>query len=118
MTNRIPQVVLAACIAIVLPIVVPTAQAKQCSVARPSDQQGQWWSWRLIDGRKCWYEGRTMISKSLLQWSVQSSVKQESRAMPAKLLTEKHNDPLDSRASMPDNVDTFESMWRARALNY
>jgi hypothetical protein len=26
------------------------------------------WTWRLIDGRKCWYEGRPDISKDNLRW--------------------------------------------------
>jgi hypothetical protein len=101
--------ILAACIITVLPIVVPTAQAKQCSIARPLDPQGHWWSWRLIDGRKCWYEGRTVISKSALQWS--------SPATPITVLTDKPNNPLVSRASLPDAAESFESLWRARAIN-
>ena len=33
------------------------ALAKQCSAERPSDAR-TYWSYRLIDGRKCWYEGK------------------------------------------------------------
>jgi hypothetical protein len=116
MTNPISPITLAVCILTVFPIFVPTAQAKQCRVEHPSDQQGHWWSWRLVDGRKCWYEGRTMISKSSLQWSVPSSARSESPATPVSVLMEKRNDLLDSRASMPD-LDSFESLWRARAMN-
>src|SRR6266480_222606 len=101
MTNHIRPVAFAACIATVLLIGAPTAQAKQCSVAMPSNPQGHWWSWRLIDGRKCWYEGRTAISKSLLQWS--------GPATPISVLTEKPKELLDSRASLPDDADSFES---------
>src|SRR5436190_20023555 len=108
MTMRISPVALAACIITVLPNVAAAAQAKQCSIARPLDPKGHWWSWRLIDGRKCWYEGRTAISKSLLQWS--------GPATPTGGLTEKPNDLLDSRASLPDGADSFESLWRARAI--
>jgi hypothetical protein len=93
----------------ILSIVAPAAQAKQCSMARPLDPKGHWWSWRLIDGRKCWYEGRIAISKSLLQWS--------GPAIPTRVLTEKPNDLFDSRASLPDGADSFESLWRARAIN-
>jgi hypothetical protein len=45
----------------------PAAQAKQCSAERPSASPAHW-SYRLIDGRKCWYEGENGLSKSLLQW--------------------------------------------------
>jgi hypothetical protein len=27
-----------------------------------------YWAWRLIDGRKCWYEGAVGMDKSLLHW--------------------------------------------------
>lgn len=43
-------------------------QAKQCSAERPANARS-YWSYRLIDGRKCWYEGKQMISKSLLYWA-------------------------------------------------
>jgi hypothetical protein len=116
MTKQIRLVAFAACIATLSPIGVPTAQAKQCSVARPSNTP-HWWSWRIIDGRKCWYEGRNMISKSLLQWPAQASVQPKSDATPISVLAEKPNDPLDSQAWVTDDADSFESRWRARAMN-
>ena len=58
--------IFAACIATFSSIDMPTAHAKQqCSAEVPSNQLGHW-SWRMIDGRKCWYEGKPMLSKSLL----------------------------------------------------
>src|SRR5690242_19315001 len=49
-----------------------SAAAKQCNVAMPSKPKAHW-SYRLIDGRKCWYEGQNNLSKSLLSWSVNTS---------------------------------------------
>ena len=46
---------------------VTPAQAKQCSAERPGNARS-YWSYRIIDGRKCWYEGKPMLSKSLLHW--------------------------------------------------
>src|SRR4030081_253154 len=57
---------------IVLLIGMQAAEAKQCSVALPSNPQGHW-SYRHIDGRKCWYEGENNFPKSLLQWPEQAS---------------------------------------------
>lgn len=54
-------------------------QAKQCSAERPANARS-YWSYRLIDGRKCWYEGKQMISKSLLHWSTSKTA----QAAPAK----------------------------------
>jgi hypothetical protein len=116
MRKQIRPLVFVACIAALLPMGVPTAQANQCSVARPADPHGHWWSWRLIDGRKCWYEGKAMISKSSLQWSSQASAQPKPDAGPKRILTQKPDDPLDAQASAFDS-DSFEARWRARALN-
>jgi hypothetical protein len=118
MPVQIRTVAFAACIATLWPVGAPTAQAKQCSVAPTSNPQGHWWSWRLIDGRKCWYEGKNMISKSLLQWPAQASAQPKSDGGPVSVLTQEPNNPLDSQAWVPDDADdTFESRWRARAMN-
>jgi len=68
MRKQTPLVAFAACVATFSSIGIPVAEAKQkCSAAMPSNLHG-YWSWRLIDGRKCWYEGKPMLSKSLLEW--------------------------------------------------
>ena len=51
-----------------------TAQAMECSAAIPSHPQGHW-SYRLIDGRKCWYQGENNLSKSLLRWPGETSAR-------------------------------------------
>jgi hypothetical protein len=30
---------------------------------------GNGWSWRLIDGRRCWYPSRRRVDKSVLHWT-------------------------------------------------
>jgi hypothetical protein len=67
MRKQTPLIAFAACIATLSSIGIPTAQAKQqCSAAMPSNPHG-YWSWRLIDGRKCWYEGKPMLCWSGLR---------------------------------------------------
>jgi hypothetical protein len=115
MRQQTPLIAFAACIATLLSIGIPTAQAKQkCSAAMPSSSHG-YWSWRLIDGRKCWYEGKPMLSKSSLEWPAQASAKPKSdreltSALPEK---QKRGNLLDSQAWAPDDSDTFEARWRA-----
>jgi hypothetical protein len=116
MNRQIRPVFFGACIAALLPIGATTAQAIECSVAVPSNAQRHW-SYRLIDGRKCWYEGKHAISKSLLRWPAQASAQPKSDAAPISALTEKRNDPLDSQAWIPDDADSFEARWRARAIS-
>jgi len=122
MKTQILLVFLAACIAALAPIGGANAKAMECSVARPSSAQG-YWSWRLIDGRKCWYAGKTMISKSLLQWPAKASVQAKAdpkpvpvTIVPVTVVTEKRSDPLDAQARMLDYANSFEARWRARAI--
>ena len=101
-----PSIVLAACIAAQSSIGMTTAQAKQqCSVAVPSDTHGQWWSYRLIDGRKCWYEGKPGLSKSLLEWPKETSEQPgSSREVTGDVTV---TPLLDSQAWAPEGSDTL-----------
>ena len=122
MKMQIRLIFFAVCIAALVPIGMLTAQAKaqikQC-VASPSKTQGHW-SWRLIDGRKCWYAGKTVISKSLLKWPAKASVQAKAdtapvpvTVAPVTVVTEKRSSPMDAQARMLDD-DSFELRWRAR----
>jgi len=112
MTKQFRSVAFGACIATLLPIDAPTAQAKQCSVALPSNPKAHW-TYRIIDGRKCWYEGNNMLPKSLLRWPTRTPAQSVSDAAPITVLTVKPNNPLDSQAWAPDDSDSFEARWRA-----
>jgi hypothetical protein len=125
MKTQILLVFFAACIAAFMPTGVANAKAMECSAARPASAQA-YWSWRLIDGRKCWYAGKTMISKSLLQWPAKASVQAKADTAPVRVTvvpvtvvpatTEKRSDPLDAQARLLDYANSFEARWRARAI--
>ena len=110
-----PVFFFAICISALVPIGMLTAQAKapirECN-ASPSKTQGHW-SWRLIDGRKCWYAGKTMISKSLLKWPAAAPAQAKAAAPLVNVATEKRSGPMNAQARMLDD-DSFESRWRAR----
>ena len=112
--RKLPTIALAAGIATLLPVGTPNAQAKQqCSAAAPSNPHGRWWSYRLIDGRKCWYEGKPKLSKSLLEWPKEASAHPISNREVKGVVTEKPGNPLlDAQARAPK--DTFEARWRER----
>src|SRR2546422_10198832 len=115
MAKQIPSIALAACIVTFSSIGMPTAQAKQqCSAAAPSNPHGRWWSYRLIDGRKCWYEGKPMLSKSLLEWPKEASAQPISNREVTSVATEKSENPLDAQAWAPKDSDSFEARWRER----
>lgn len=113
MKTQILLILFAACFAVLMPTGEANAKSVQCSVVRQSTAHGHW-SWRLIDGRKCWYAGKSVISKSALRWpaaeSAQANVKV---APPVGVVAEKRSDPMNAQARMLDD-DSFESRWRAR----
>jgi len=116
MKMQIRLIFFAVCISALVPIGMLTAQAKaqikQC-VASPSKAQGHW-SWRLIDGRKCWYAGKTVISKSLLRWAPAAPAQAKVKvAPPVDVAAEKRSGSMNAQARMLDD-DSFESRWRAR----
>jgi hypothetical protein len=125
MKTQLQLVFFAACIAALIPTGEANAKAMECSAARPSSTQS-YWSWRLIDGRKCWYAGKTMVSKSLLQWPAKPSVQAKADPAPVRVTvvpvtvvpaaTEKRSDPLDAHARLLDYANSFEARWRARAI--
>jgi len=80
------------------------ALAKQCSTERPSNAQ-TYWSYRLIDGRKCWYEGKPMLSKSLLHWPAAQTAQKNPRREPDAPPASRYN-PLNAQASVSDDPDT------------
>ena len=71
----ISLVLLAAILAVVLSLCSHAAGAEitQCSSSRQRD--GEWWSYRIVDGRRCWYRGRPGRSKGLLRWNTDQPVK-------------------------------------------
>jgi hypothetical protein len=125
MKTQILLVFFAACIAVLLSTGGADAKGVDCSVARPSNTH-VYWSWRLIDGRKCWYAGKTMISKSQLQWPAKTSVQAKADPKPARVTvvpvtvvpvaTEKRSDPLEAQARLLEYANSFEARWRARAI--
>jgi hypothetical protein len=110
-------VVFGVCTAGVAALAAPSAaisKPQQCSTERPSNAR-TFWSYRLIDGRKCWYEGRPMMPKSMLHWAPAESAEAENQKVPTAVPASRIN-PLDAQASISEEPMSFEARWRARIL--
>lgn len=111
---QLSSIALAACIgALALMGTVPALATQPCSTA--SGPQG-YWSWRMIDGRKCWYQGKPMLSKSLLEWPAEASASPPSGHELASETSAQHGNPLDAQDSVPvpDDSATFDALWQSR----
>ena len=141
MNRQLSSTALTASVAALLLLGTPEAEAKQqCSSAMPSRPNGAWWSYRIIDGRKCWYEGKPGLSKTLLEWSKSASAEPSpSHSVPASrkdvadAVSAQRRSPLDAQAWSPKEAvqpwvpeeavqarapnyvpDTFDALWSAR----
>jgi hypothetical protein len=45
----------------------PAKAAIECRAELPQSRSGHW-SWRQIEGRKCWFPGRAGVDKAQLRW--------------------------------------------------
>src|SRR5215472_14941075 len=101
-TSLLASISLAAFLTALSSIEVSIAQAKQqCSAAMPSNPQGRWWSYRLIDGRKCWYEGKPGLSKSLLEWPEEAPARPASGEKVANTVPEVTNTVPEVTSTVP-----------------
>ena len=108
MTKQISAIAGVACIALSA-FGVPAVLAKQqCSAAMPSDVHGHWWSYRLIDGRKCWYEGKPGLSKSLLEWPAQA------KSLEPKSVEPKSAEPRSAEAKTTETKPTHAKAVEAK----
>jgi hypothetical protein len=119
------MIIFTKCAAAVLCTVLLSAAAseaagrKTCSATPPAKT---YWSWRQIDGRKCWYEGKAGLSKSLLKWPDQVAARYEAaprparRGPPGKPLEAQAipGDLLDAQASALEEPASFDARWQAR----
>ena len=64
------------------------AAAIRCQDAA-GHESGAHWSWREIDGRRCWFmrEGGTMPPKSAFTWAKEEPIQEDVPAVPDKAKT-------------------------------
>jgi hypothetical protein len=91
---------------------VSSAEAIECASELPAVRSGHW-SYRIIDGRRCWYKGSNSLSKSLLRWPKRSLSNAQAK-MPVSDGSD-FVDPEDGSCCWPplSKSDGFESRWRA-----
>lgn len=98
---------------------IPRAEIIECASEVPAARSGHWY-YRIIDGRKCWYQGKAMMPKSSLRWPSASVSEAEAAAdepQAAKPTTDGRNvaPPATQPAVWPtpaaNDAISFESRW-------
>ena len=88
----------------------PTALAAlECKPAMPSGTK-EYWSWRIIDGKRCWYPGRPGMDKSNLRWAqpeLARAVRDDDRLENVRNFDELKAKPTNS----PPDEMSFAERW-------
>jgi hypothetical protein len=79
--------ILAAAI-LLAPLGTAASGAEECKSELPAARTGHW-SWRIVDGKRCWYRGHPGRDKTTLQWP-------RSRPLPAAIDTVSERELLES----------------------
>ena len=92
-------------IAVALLLISSGASATECQSSPGHD--GKWWSYRIVDSKRCWYQGKPGRSKDLLHWAEQSPPPVVTRPDPG------NSPPLhrQSRRSSPPRSSTQHRRW-------
>jgi hypothetical protein len=117
-------------------LLAPTTGAQAATECQAEIVKGRTshWTYRLIDGRKCWYEGKTQIPKSELYWAGDkepaapaapaaaanppATNPQSTNAQASPPAVEEFTDPEDGSCCWPPKKeeDSFESRWRSLGI--
>ena len=95
-------------VVVLAPVSAPAA-TMECKSEMPAAPTG-YWSWRIIDGKRCWYLGRPGIAKTQLQWPGAAAVPARVPRSSKRALPEPY--AIEAEASSP-NVEElpFEKRW-------
>jgi hypothetical protein len=116
------KLIIAIVLTIALEGVLSTAKAETIIECRERPETREYWSWREIDGRRCWFRGPPSISKKLLSWGPRSSADGiEPDPTTAQMgssdrLSGSPGQPLVEVLENPEILDSsigpFETAWR------
>ena len=94
-----------------LSIAIPDASAIECRTEVPSGAS-EYWSWRIIDNKRCWYPGRPAMSKANLHWpKTGEPTTGQSRTPEAIEPNGFRTLPHQSEVSRPNGETTFKERW-------
>jgi hypothetical protein len=84
------------------------ASAIECKAEMPSTRSG-YWSWRVIDGKRCWYPGRAGMDKANLQWPKSAQPLSVDRTSD-QVSPETYSAKAQSYSPKPEEL-SFEQRW-------
>jgi hypothetical protein len=92
-----------------------TASAAEirCQDAPGREQNGVFWSWREIEGKRCWFvrAGGAMPPKSAFTWAKEEPIKEDVPAAPEKIKTGPSIQMLRVKPVTPEEMSEVRANW-------
>jgi hypothetical protein len=85
------------------------ASAIECKAEMPGARSG-YWSWRIIDGKRCWYSGRAGMDKANLQWPKSAAAPLSVDSTPEQVSPQTYSANAESYSPKPEEL-SFEQRW-------
>jgi hypothetical protein len=84
-----------------------------CQDAPGREQKGVFWSWREIDGKRCWFVRArgAMPAKSALTWAKEEPVQEDVPAATEKAKTAPSIQMLRVRPVTPEEISEVRANW-------
>ena len=92
-----------------------TASAAEirCQDAPGREQNGVFWSWREIEGKRCWFvrAGSAMPPKSAFTWAKEEPIQEDVPAVPDKAKTGPSIQMLRVKPVTPEEMFEVRAKW-------
>ena len=79
-------------IVLLAPLSTAANSAVECKAELPPGRT-EYWSWRIIDGKRCWYQGKPGMDKANLEWPRSAPPPAPINSVPDKAFSDSYSPP-------------------------
>ena len=98
---------------VLMSMITASAAEIRCQDAPGREQNGVFWSWREIEGKRCWFvrAGNAMPPKSAFTWAKEEPVQEDVPAVPDKAKTGPSIQMLRVKPVTPEEMFEVRAKW-------
>jgi hypothetical protein len=98
---------------VLMSMTTASAAEIRCQDAPGREQNGVFWSWREIEGKRCWFvrAGNAMPPKSAFTWAKEEPVQEDVPAVPDKAKTGPSIQMLRVKPVTPEEMFEVRAKW-------
>ena len=98
---------------VLMSMTTASAAEIRCQDAPGREQNGVFWSWREIEGKRCWFvrAGSAMPPKSAFTWAKEEPIQEDVPAVPDKAKTGPSIQMLRVKPVTPEEMFEVRAKW-------